>query len=87
MMLKYMDKTADPCEDFYQYSCGNWEYYNPIPDDKAAYDTFEALRESLDIVLKQLLEEPIEECDSYENSAILKVKNLFRSCMNYGESL
>lgn len=60
IMKQYIDDNIDPCVDFYQYSCGNWESLNPIPKDKAAYDTFEKLRESLDIVLRDLLlEEPI----------------------------
>ncbi|XP_033220405.1 neprilysin-4 isoform X2 [Belonocnema kinseyi] len=83
MMLKYMDRNADPCEDFYQYACGNWEKNNPIPKDKAGYDTFEMLRESLDSVLKELLEEPIPLNLKDSNDAIIKAKHLFQSCMNY----
>uniref|UniRef100_A0ABD2W5D8 Peptidase M13 C-terminal domain-containing protein n=1 Tax=Trichogramma kaykai TaxID=54128 RepID=A0ABD2W5D8_9HYME len=85
MMLKYMDRSVDPCVDFYQYACGNWEKYNPIPEDKAGFDTFETLRESLDLVLKQLLEEP--EADNNDaallTSAVTKAKYFYRSCMNY----
>ncbi|XP_018052701.1 PREDICTED: endothelin-converting enzyme 1-like isoform X4 [Atta colombica] len=85
IMLKYMDKSVDPCQDFYQYACGNWAKRNPIPKDKAGYDTFEMVRESLDSVLRELLEDPIshdaDEIDS--DDAMIKAKHLFQSCMNY----
>ncbi|XP_076241067.1 neprilysin-4 isoform X2 [Calliopsis andreniformis] len=84
IMLKYMDRSADPCEDFYQFACGNWARHNPIPKDKAAYDTFEMIRESLDSVLKELLEDPIpRNLESNTDDAIIKAKHLFQSCMNY----
>jgi len=92
MMLSYMDTSADPCQDFYQYACGNWGKRNPIPKDKAAYDTFEMLRENLDIVLKNLLEEQPKTkyhnfgAEMWQNDAITKAKHLFQSCMNYGEA-
>lgn len=90
-MSSYMDVTADPCQDFYQYACGNWGKKNPIPKDKTAYDTFEMLRENLDDVLRKLLEEQPNAkhnltSDNWQNDAIMKAKDFFQSCMNYGEN-
>lgn len=67
IMKQYMDETAKPCDDFYQYACGNWQNLNPIPKDKAAYDTFEMLREILDIELNTLL---ADRSDDHPNCSI-----------------
>lgn len=38
--LPSMDLTADPCADFYQFSCGGWMKRNPIPGDQASWSVY-----------------------------------------------
>ena len=49
--MESMDPDIDPCEDFFEYSCGSWNRLNDIPDDRSFYNTFAKLR---DIILVQL---------------------------------
>ena len=51
-----MDKTVDPCVDFFAYSCGGWIRNNPIPADQAAWDAYGKLQEENRRALRQILE-------------------------------
>ena len=33
----FMDRSVDPCVDFYAYSCNGWRAQNPIPSDKSRW--------------------------------------------------
>ena len=41
--LNAIDKTVDPCNDFYLYACGNWNKNNPIPSDQVRWGRFNEL--------------------------------------------
>ena len=55
--LNSMDKTADPCVNFYQYSCGGWKKSNPIPADQTSWSVYGKLYQDNLQFLKGILEQ------------------------------
>jgi putative endopeptidase len=80
-----MDTSANPCEDFYQFTCGGWRKANPIPADKARYGRFDELREYNLSVLHNILEtvsKPGYKATGADAALTKKVGDFYGSCMN-----
>lgn len=51
-----MDKTCEPCKDFYQFANGAWLEQNPVPAGYSRWGSFDRLQESNRDVLHRILE-------------------------------
>jgi putative endopeptidase len=51
-----VDRTLDPCQDFYQYACSKWNAANPIPADQVAWGTGSGLEYWNEDIVRQALE-------------------------------
>ncbi|GAA3756096.1 M13 family metallopeptidase [Terriglobus aquaticus] len=79
MDLSAIDKTVNPCDDFYAYACGNWKKNNPIPADKTRYGRFDELGERNRYTLYTLLEQA---ANNPKTPLQVKYGNYYAACMN-----
>ena len=79
MDLAAIDKTANPCNDFYAYACGNWRKNNPIPADKVRYGRFDELQERNVYTVYALMKDASEHP---KTPLQVKYGNYFAACMN-----
>ena len=78
-----IDNSVDPCDDFYNFACGQYVKKTKITEDKVLIDTFSMVRDTLKDQLKTIITSPIEESDI---EPFKMVKGLYKACMNKGET-
>jgi putative endopeptidase len=76
-----MDRNADPCADFFQYSCGGWIKNNPIPPDQSSWDTYSKMQDENRARLRGILEQAAKP-DSNRDAATQKIGDYYSSCMD-----
>ena len=59
-VLAAMDRSADPCSDFYEYACGSWRRATSIPADRSNYGkSFDVIGDRIRLQVRGLLEEEL----------------------------
>ncbi|XP_046737853.1 neprilysin-4-like isoform X2 [Diprion similis] len=78
-VIESMDKSFEPCDDFYRFACGGWTKNNPIPQSQTSWDQLSLLREELMRNLRVLLE---EENSPNDLRPVKLARALYRTCMD-----
>ena len=75
-----LDRSVDPCDDFYKFSCGGWQTHNPIPADQAGWSVYAKLGTENQQFLWGILEDDAKAKN--RTPVQQKVGDYFAACMN-----
>ncbi len=79
--IENIDKTIDPCVDFYQYACGNWMKNSEIPADRPSWNSFAELNERNLEIERGILEKAAVGGAS-RNAIDQRIGDMYGSCMD-----
>jgi len=76
-----MDRSVDPCVDFYAFSCAGWMSRNPIPADQGAWSVYAKLEADIERHLWGLLQRAADP-SSARSPVQTQIGDYFAACMD-----
>ncbi|KAL6255709.1 hypothetical protein P5V15_012952 [Pogonomyrmex californicus] len=79
LLLENMNKSVDPCNDFYEFACGRWPEHNPIPEEQDAWSATDVI----DSKVQQQIQEILEAAPAKDDLKLVKLaKKWYKACMD-----
>ena len=76
-----MDRSVNPCEDFFAYSCGGWIKNNPIPNDQTAWSVYSKMQDDNRELLRRILESA-GDTSKKRTANQQKIGDFYATCMD-----
>ncbi|KAI5636454.1 peptidase family m13 domain-containing protein [Phthorimaea operculella] len=83
-VIRALDETQNPCDDFYEFACGGWIRNNPIPEGKSSWGIFS----KIELQNQQIIRYALEKVNASDpNSAESKARIYYDACIDANETI
>lgn len=80
--VSMMDKTCQPCDDFYKFANGNWLKNNTIPATNATWSRSSEIIQRTQLLLREILEESAKRTGAPKGSSEQLIGAYYAACMD-----
>ncbi|CAH0390816.1 unnamed protein product [Bemisia tabaci] len=78
LLVRSLNQSADPCEDFYQFACGGWVASHEVPKTRSHWNQFNVVDDKLNSQLKKILETD----DPMDPEPVRSAHRMYEACMD-----